>query len=148
MPLFLCKEDLDVAVAGAHRQRNAAAIGAARDEAARHEAAYQEALNAAAAAKGRDKAVLESKAAKARAALDAALGRAAGAEAAPLPKVEVGSLEEVLTRMSASEGDELAAWSQVMFVAGGLLQSAAAGGGDAVMQVAAAAAPAAAAGKK
>ena len=34
VPLFLTKEDLDVAVQGAHRQRNAAAIGAARGEAA------------------------------------------------------------------------------------------------------------------
>lgn len=37
---------------------------------------------------------------------------------------QVGSFEEVLMRMSASEGSELAAWSQVMFVAPGLLQQA------------------------
>jgi hypothetical protein len=37
--------------------------------------------------------------------------------------MQVGSFEEVLMRMSASEGTELAAWSQVMFVAPGLLQS-------------------------
>ena len=37
---------------------------------------------------------------------------------------QVGSFEEVLMRMSASEGGELAAWSQVMFVAPGLLQQA------------------------
>ena len=37
--------------------------------------------------------------------------------------MQVGSFEEVLMRMSASEGNELAAWSQVMFVAPGLLQS-------------------------
>jgi hypothetical protein len=43
-------------------------------------------------------------------------------ERAPLPKVEVGSFEEVIMRMTASEGDEVAAWSQVMFVAPGLLQ--------------------------
>jgi hypothetical protein len=39
--------------------------------------------------------------------------------------VQVGSFEEVLVRMSASEGSELAAWSQVMFVAPGLLAGAA-----------------------
>lgn len=49
-------------------------------------------MNAAAAAKGRDKVVLESKAAKARQALDGALERAASIEAAPLPKIEVGGL--------------------------------------------------------
>lgn len=38
--------------------------------------------------------------------------------------LQVGSFEEVLMRMSASEGSELAAWSQVMFVAPGLLQQA------------------------
>jgi hypothetical protein len=38
--------------------------------------------------------------------------------------LQVGSFEEVLMRMSASEGGELAAWSQVMFVAPGLLQQA------------------------
>lgn len=171
-----------MAVQGAHRQRNAAAISAARGEAAKHEQVaarapcrpipgaalrvvlccaaraachrpllrpgpapcpsparlapwhcstwralaplppsppsqeYQEAISAAATAKGRDKVLLESKASKARSALDAAMDRAASIEAAPLPKVEVGSFEEVLMRMSASEGDELNAWSQVMFV--------------------------------
>jgi len=30
--------------------------------------------------------------------------------------LQVGSFEEVLMRMSASEGEELTAWSQVMFV--------------------------------
>jgi hypothetical protein len=38
--------------------------------------------------------------------------------------LQVGSFEEVLMRMTASEGSELAAWSQVMFVAPGLLQQA------------------------
>jgi hypothetical protein len=51
--------------------------------------------------------------------------------------------------MSASEGEELNAWSQVMFVAGGLLQSAAAGsGGEVVTQVAAAVAATGSKGKK
>jgi hypothetical protein len=45
VPLFLSKEDLDVAVAGAYQARNAAQISAVRAKAADHEAAYQEALN-------------------------------------------------------------------------------------------------------
>jgi hypothetical protein len=44
VPLFLSKEDLDVAVAGAYQARNAAQISAVRAKAAEHEAAYQEAL--------------------------------------------------------------------------------------------------------
>lgn len=42
----------------------------------------------------------------------------------PVCCLQVGSFEEVLMRMTASEGSELAAWSQVMFVAPGLLQQA------------------------
>lgn len=38
--------------------------------------------------------------------------------------VQVGSFEEVIMRMSSSTGNELAAWSQVMFVAPSLLQQA------------------------
>jgi hypothetical protein len=38
----------------------------------------------------------------------------------------VGSFEEVIMRMTGSEGDEVAAWNQVMFVAPGLLQQGAA----------------------
>lgn len=184
VPLFLTKEDLDVAVGGAHRQRNAAQISAVNDKAAAAEEEYTAALKevrqqscgaserawctvsrracvvmhrhiwhaagarpvqprlpavAAAArtprsspqvtsAAGRDKAALEAKASKAKARLDDARGKARAVEAAALPKVEVGSFEEVLLRMSASEGSELAAWSQVMFVAPGLLQQAGAGG--------------------
>lgn len=36
----------------------------------------------------------------------------------------MGSFEEVIMRMTASSGSELAAWSQVMFVAPALLQQA------------------------
>jgi hypothetical protein len=42
VPLFLRKEDLDVAVAGAYKQRNAAQIQAVRSKAAEHEKEYQE----------------------------------------------------------------------------------------------------------
>jgi hypothetical protein len=48
-------------------------------------------------------------------------------------------------RMTASEGSELAAWSQVMFVAPGLLQQANQGPGGRLLEPSAAAAPAGAA---
>ena len=41
-----------------------------------------------------------------------------------MPKIEVGSFEEVIMRMTASKEGELASWSQVMFVAPALLQQA------------------------
>jgi len=37
---------------------------------------------------------------------------------------QVGSFEEVMMRMTGSSGNELAAWSQVMFVAPNLLRQA------------------------
>ena len=42
---------------------------------------------------------------------------------------QVGSFEEVVMRMTASAGNELAAWSQVMFVAPELLRDSAGAGG-------------------
>eukprot|EP00879_Flechtneria_rotunda_P025219 GHRR01026790.1.p1 GENE.GHRR01026790.1~~GHRR01026790.1.p1 ORF type:complete len:355 (+),score=84.47 GHRR01026790.1:404-1468(+) len=124
VPLFLTKEDLDVAVGGAYRQRNATQISAVKDKAAQYEAEYQQAMTEADSAGGRDKALLEAKAGKVKSKLDDALSKASAIQVAPLPKIEVGSFEEVLMRMSASEGSELSAWSQVMFVAPGLLQQA------------------------
>lgn len=61
---------------------------------------------------------------------------------------QVGSFEEVLMRMTASEGSELAAWSQVMFVAPGLLQAANQGPGGRLLEPVAAATAAATAGSK
>ncbi|WIA13520.1 hypothetical protein OEZ85_007093 [Tetradesmus obliquus] len=124
VPLFLTKEDLDVAVGGAYRQRNAAQISAVRDKAAAYEEEYAATLKEVDGAAGRDRSLLEAKAGKVKAKLDDALSKASAIEVAPMPKIEVGSFEEVLMRMSASEGGELAAWSQVMFVAPGLLQQA------------------------
>lgn len=40
------------------------------------------------------------------------------------PLLQVGSFEEVMMRMTGSSGNELAAWSQVMFVAPNLLRQA------------------------
>jgi hypothetical protein len=51
-------------------------------------------------------------------------------------------------RMTASEGSELAAWSQVMFVAPGLLQQANQAPGGRLLEPSAAAAPAGAASVK
>lgn len=138
VPLFLTKEDLDVAVSGAYRQRNAAQITAVRDKAAQFEAEYQAVMREAEEASGRDKSVLEAKAGKVKTKLDDALTKVSAIEVAPLPKVEVGSFEEVLMRMTASEGSELAAWSQVMFVAPGLLQQANQGPGGRLLEASAA----------
>jgi len=44
VPLFLTKEDLDVAVGGAYRQRNAAQISAVKDSAVQYEQEYKQAL--------------------------------------------------------------------------------------------------------
>eukprot|EP00882_Tetradesmus_deserticola_P021097 GHRQ01022827.1.p1 GENE.GHRQ01022827.1~~GHRQ01022827.1.p1 ORF type:complete len:558 (+),score=134.92 GHRQ01022827.1:56-1729(+) len=44
VPLFLTKEDLDVAVGGAYRQRNASQISAVKEKAALYEEEYQTAL--------------------------------------------------------------------------------------------------------
>jgi len=129
VPLFLAGEDLEAAVGAAHRARHAPQIAALRDRAAAAQAEYElaaRAAEAAAVAAGGGKSsgaarAAENRAAKARAKAEGARARAAEAEAAPAPKVEVGSLEEVIARMAASEGGELAAWSQVMIVAPGLL---------------------------
>jgi hypothetical protein len=145
VPLFLAGEDLEAAVGAAHRARHAPQIAALRDRAAAAQAEYEAAARAAEAARvaaggGKSSSAsraAENKAAKAKSKAEAARAKAAEAEAAPAPKVEVGSLEEVIARMAASEGGELAAWSQVMIVAPGLLLK---------QQEAAAAAAAAAAG--
>lgn len=64
-------------------------------------------------------------AAKAKAKLDAAREKAERVAKAPPPKVEVGSFEEVVSRMTQAEGADLASWSQIMFVAPGLLSASA-----------------------
>eukprot|EP00878_Enallax_costatus_P002572 GHUV01002754.1.p1 GENE.GHUV01002754.1~~GHUV01002754.1.p1 ORF type:complete len:405 (+),score=133.41 GHUV01002754.1:274-1488(+) len=130
VPLFLTKDDLDVAVGGAYRQRNAAQIKAVKEKAAQYEEEYQRVMREVDTSSGRDKQLAEAKAGKIKLKRDDALDKASAIEVAPLPKIEVGSFEEVLMRMSASEGSELAAWSQVMFVAPGLLQQASQAGAN------------------
>ncbi|KAG2492282.1 hypothetical protein HYH03_009522 [Edaphochlamys debaryana] len=129
VPLFLCKEDLDIAVQSAYVQRNAAQIKLYKDKADKYQVDHDQIATQLEGATGRDRSGLESRLARARAKLDAAREKVESVERAPLPKVEVGSFEEVVMRMTASSGNELAAWSQVMFVAPALLQEAAKGGG-------------------
>ncbi|KAF5843038.1 Tic22-like family-domain-containing protein [Dunaliella salina] len=124
VPLFLCKEDLGIAVQSAYKQRNATQIKLYRDKAKKHEDDFNQVAVQANSASGREKAALESRAAKAKAKYDAAREKAEAVERAPLPKIEVGSFEEVMMRMTGSSGNELAAWSQVMFVAPNLLRQA------------------------
>ncbi|PNH01092.1 Protein TIC 22-like, chloroplastic [Tetrabaena socialis] len=128
VPLFLCKEDLDIAVQSAYVQRNAAQIKLYKDKADRYQQDFDQVSAQLEGASGRDRAGLESRAAKARSKLVTAREKVESVERAPLPKVEVGSFEEVVMRMTASSGNELAAWSQVMFVAPALLQEATKGG--------------------
>eukprot|EP00882_Tetradesmus_deserticola_P019139 GHRQ01020587.1.p1 GENE.GHRQ01020587.1~~GHRQ01020587.1.p1 ORF type:complete len:506 (+),score=150.39 GHRQ01020587.1:56-1573(+) len=89
VPLFLTKEDLDVAVGGAYRQRNASQISAVKEKAALYEEEYQAALKEVDAAAGRDKSLLEAKAGKVKNKLDDALSKASAIEVAPMPKIEV-----------------------------------------------------------
>ncbi|GIL57186.1 hypothetical protein Vafri_12485 [Volvox africanus] len=130
VPLFLCKEDLDIAVQSAYAQRNAAQIKLYKDKADKYQADFDQIVTQLDVASGRERSGLESKLAKARAKLEAARDKVESVERAPLPKVEVGSFEEVVMRMTASSGNELAAWSQVMFVAPALLQEASKNGGS------------------
>ncbi|KAG1668464.1 hypothetical protein FOA52_005237 [Chlamydomonas sp. UWO 241] len=124
VPLFLAKEDLDIAVQSAYKQRNAAQIKLYRDKAIKFDEEYNQVAVQAGSAVGREKSSLEGRAGKAKQKADAAKEKADAVERAPMPKIEVGSFEEVMMRMTASNGDDLAAWSQVMFVAPGLLQQA------------------------
>lgn len=124
VPLFLAKEDLDIAVQSAYKQRNAAQIKLYRDKANKFTDEYNQVQVQANSATGREKSSLESRANKAKQKADQAKEKADSVEKAPMPKIEVGSFEEVMMRMTASSGDDLASWSQVMFVAPGLLQQA------------------------
>ncbi|KAL6758237.1 22 kDa translocon at the inner membrane of chloroplasts [Haematococcus lacustris] len=121
VPLFLAKEDLDIAVQGAYKLRNAPQIKLLKDKASKLEEDYNQVAVQAGSATGREKGHLEHRAAKLKSKLDVAREKAEAIEQAPMPKIEVGSFEEVMQRMTASSGSELTAWSQVMFVAPGLL---------------------------
>lgn len=121
VPLFLCKEDLDIAVDDAYKVRNAAQIKQYRDRAGKLEDEYRSISQQYEKADERQKKGLQSKTEKAKQKLDIALEKAQSVERAPLPKIEVGSFEEVMMRMATSAGKDLEEWSQIMFVAPGLL---------------------------
>jgi len=169
VPLFLTREDLDVAAAAAHRQRNAVQIReygtraaalaeeldairrdiavAEQQQQQQHQVPSGAKMAIVEDAKGHsdnskkkttddaDKKishskvlqVLRSKEGQAKERLEVARLKVAAVEAMPPPKVEVGSLEEVIMRMSTPKATaaEMAAWAQVMFVAPDLLRSAA-----------------------
>lgn len=131
VPLFLSKGDMDIAVDAAYKARNAAQIQQYQDTAAKYREEYERVKAEAAAAKeSRERLGLEQKAEKAQQKYSVALKKAEDVARAPLPKVEVGSLEEVIMRMTAAEGDDYAAWSQVMFVTPGVLAAKGAGASD------------------
>ncbi|CAL5227100.1 g10006 [Coccomyxa viridis] len=119
-PLFLAKEDLDVAVGAAFSQREAAKEVANKSKAS---AAEEEVASARATLEGASKGK-QRKAAQAE--LDRAEARLAkyqhristGQHGDGLPKVEVGCLEEVLSRMAV---DQDGSWGSVMFIPKGAL---------------------------
>lgn len=123
VPLFLCKEDLDIAVDDAYKVRNAAQIKVYRERANKVEDEYQNILQQVEKGDERQKKNLQGKADKVKQKLDQAMEKLSSVEKAPLPKIEVGSFEEVMMRMTASTGKDLEEWSQIMFVAPGLLQN-------------------------
>jgi hypothetical protein len=172
VPLFLSKEDLDIAVQSAYKQRNAAQIKMYRDKALKYEEEYnqvrqepgcpqlhapgihvciqfagrwlckpavpkavkrlhwsQEQLRPRPSWKWPKKKQMlwsEHHCPKLRCGSGRLLEfvrSVAQLLAVPL-WLQVGSFEEVMQRMTASTGTELAAWNQVMFVAPGLLESA------------------------
>ena len=86
--MFLCKEDLDVAVQSAYKQRNASQIKVYKDKAAKFEEEYQQLARQADAATGKDKSTADSKASKAKLKLDAARDKA--------ESVEVSSVQLIL----------------------------------------------------
>ncbi|KAI3432456.1 hypothetical protein D9Q98_004006 [Chlorella vulgaris] len=125
-PLFFSKDDLDEALGAAVSSKDAAAQADARAKAERARTELQEVeAEAAAAASGRDRKAAQRKAAQAKDRLQKYEQRIAEAEAEKkqkLPKVDVGSLEDVISRMERDEQE----WSDVIFcpgAGGGLLSN-------------------------
>lgn len=91
VPLFLNKEDLDIAVQSAYAQRNAAQIKLYKDKADRYQQEYDQLVRQQeeASSSGGRTSGLETKVTKARAKLEQAKEKVESVERAPLPKVEV-----------------------------------------------------------
>ncbi|EFN52292.1 hypothetical protein CHLNCDRAFT_139038 [Chlorella variabilis] len=114
-PLFFSKQDLDSALGAAFSSKDAAALAEARAKAERARGELQAAegeVAAAAAERGRKAA--QRKAGQAKERLQKYEQRIAEAATnKKLPRVDVGSLEEVIGRM---ERDDRGEWSDVVFV--------------------------------
>ncbi|EIE26430.1 hypothetical protein COCSUDRAFT_58968 [Coccomyxa subellipsoidea C-169] len=121
-PLFLAKEDLDVAVGAAFSQRESAREAATRNKAAAAEDEVESARTALEAApKGKDRKAAQAELDKAEARLSKYKGRLSAMHSSETaPKVEVGCLEEVISRMEADADGE---WGSVMFIPAGALAS-------------------------
>ncbi|KAL4446206.1 hypothetical protein ABPG77_003013 [Micractinium sp. CCAP 211/92] len=114
-PLFFSKEDLDVALGAAFSSKEAAAQAETRAKAERARSELQEANSElAAAASDRERKAAQRKAEQAEQRLKKYEQRLAEVAAQQkLPRVDVGSLEEVISRM---EADEKGDWGDVVFV--------------------------------
>jgi multidrug efflux pump subunit AcrA (membrane-fusion protein) len=123
-PLFFSKEDLDTALVGAYLGKDDQQQAEIRAKAQRARAELAEAQAAAAAAiDAKVKRAAEKKAEAAQQRADRYTQRMKELTAKKkLPRVDVGSLEEVLVRM---EKDEKGEWGDVMFVPPGKLAPAA-----------------------
>ncbi|PRW61470.1 TIC 22- chloroplastic [Chlorella sorokiniana] len=114
-PLFFSKEDLDAALAAAYSSRDAAAHQETRDKATRARGELADAQKEVEAAKSdRERKAAQRKADQAQQRVskyEQRLQEAASNQ--KLPRVDVGSLEEVIGRM---EEDEKGEWSDVVFV--------------------------------
>lgn len=119
-PLFFSKDDLDIALRDAFSARDSEAQADARAKAERARNELQAAhAEAEAAGEGRSKKAAQKKAdaaAKRVALYEKRLAEATAQKA--LPKVDVGSLEEVIVKMEADDKGE---WGDVLFVPAGAL---------------------------
>lgn len=128
-PLFFSKEDLDAALGAAHSSKEAAAQAETRAKAERAQQELREAQGELLAAMSdRERKAAQRKTDQAGQRLQKYEQRLAESVASlKLPKVDVGSLEEVIGRM---EHDEKAEWGDVVFVAPHSVASSAAPAGD------------------
>ncbi|KAK9831849.1 hypothetical protein WJX81_001220 [Elliptochloris bilobata] len=117
-PLFLARADLDAAVGNAYKKKGGEREAGASAEVAAAAEADQRAQAALAAAEGKDRRAQQAEATEAALSLAKAEGRLRALRAEGLPKVEVGSLEEVIGKMQADSSGE---WASVMFIPAGAL---------------------------
>ena len=128
-PLFFSKDDLDKALGDAYLARDNEAQADARAKAERAKSELNEAqVEISAAAEGRAKKAAQKKAEAAKRRVVKYEQQLADATAKKsMPRVDVGCLEEVITKMEADDKGE---WSDVLFVPAGSLQGGSAKGGQ------------------